>query len=59
MAIKKVLIVDDSPTDLSKLKLILNDIDCEIVTANNGKETITKAKSEKPEIIFMNIVREQ
>ena len=59
MAIKKVLIVDDSPTDLSNLKLILNDIDCEIVTANNGKEAITKAKSEKPDIIFMDIVMEQ
>lgn len=59
MAIKKVLIVDDSPTDLSNLKLILDGIDCEIVTANNGKEAITKAKSEKPDIIFMDIVMEQ
>ena len=59
MTIKKVLIVDDSPTDLSNLKNILSSIDCEIVTANNGKEAITKAKSEQPDIIFMDIVMEK
>lgn len=59
MTIKKVLIVDDSPTDLSNLKNILSSIDCEIVTANNGKEAITKANTEKPDIIFMDIVMEK
>lgn len=58
MAIKKVLIVDDSPTDLSNLSNILSALDCEIVTANNGKDAIAKAKSEKPDIIFMDIVME-
>lgn len=59
MTIKKVLIVDDSPTDLSNLKNILSTIECEIITANNGKDAIIKAKSEKPDIIFMDIVMEQ
>ena len=59
MTIKKVLIVDDSPTDLSNLKNILSTIECEIITANNGREAIITAKSEKPDIIFMDIVMEQ
>ncbi len=59
MPIKKVLIVDDSPTDLSNLKNILSTIDCEIITAANGKEAIARANSEKPDIIFMDIVMDQ
>ncbi len=59
MPIKKVLIVDDSPTDLSNLKNILSTLDCEVVTATNGKEAIAKANSEKPDIIFMDIVMEK
>ena len=58
MTIKKILIVDDSPTDLSNLKNILSSLDCEIVTASNGREAIIKANSEKPDIIFMDIVME-
>lgn len=59
MPIKKILIVDDSLTDLSNLKNILSVLDCEIITANDGKVAIEKAQSEKPDIIFMDIVMEQ
>ena len=59
MAINKVLIVDDSPTDLSNLVNIINDTDKEVVTASSGSEAIEKAKSEKPDLIFMDIVMDQ
>ncbi len=59
MAIKKVLIVDDSPTERQNLEQILSVTDCEIITAQNGKDAIELAKKEKPDIIFMDIVMDQ
>lgn len=59
MAINKILIVDDSPTDLSNLENILKTSGCTIITAENGKDAIAMAKSEKPDIIFMDIVMDE
>ena len=59
MAIRKVLIVDDSPTDLSNLEKIISDTDREVITASNGSDAIAKAKSDKPDIIFMDIVMDK
>jgi len=46
MPVRKVLVVDDSPTDLANIKSILGEAGCAIVTATNGKEAIEKAKAE-------------
>lgn len=59
MAIKKVLIVDDSSTDRQNLQQILSTTECVIITAKNGKEGIELAKKEKPDIIFMDIVMDE
>lgn len=59
MAIKKILIVDDSPTDLSNLGQIINEYKKEVITASDGSDAIEKAKSEKPDLIFMDIVMDQ
>tara|TARA_R110002072_G_scaffold14582_9_gene60239 strand:- start:54232 stop:54597 length:366 start_codon:yes stop_codon:yes gene_type:complete len=59
MPISKVLIVDDSSTDLSNLEKIISDTEKEVITASNGSDAIEKAKSEKPDIIFMDIVMDQ
>ena len=56
MAIHKVLVVDDSPTELSNIKSIVSDAGYLVFTANNGKEAIHRAKSEKPDLIFLDIV---
>ena len=53
---KKVLIVDDSPVDLANIKTVLSDAGCLVVTARNGREAIEKAKLEKPNVIFLDIV---
>jgi len=53
---KKALVVDDSPVDLAHVKNILTDSGCFVITASNGKEAIAKAKVEKPNIIFLDIV---
>ena len=56
MAIQKILICDDSPTDLAYLRNALKDTNCILVTATNGEEAVSKAKSEKPDVIFLDIV---
>ena len=56
MAIKKVLVVDDSPTDLANIKTIVSDAGCMVLTASNGQEAIDKAKAEKPDLVFLDII---
>lgn len=56
MAANKVLVVDDCPTDLANLKGIVADAGCTVYTASSGEEAIKKAKSEKPDVIFLDII---
>ncbi len=56
MAINKVLVVDDSPADLANIKGIVAETGCVVVSATNGKEALEKAKVEKPDLIFMDII---
>ena len=56
MAVRKVLVVDDSPTDLVKLKSIVSDTGCTVLTAANGREAIELAHAENPDVIFLDII---
>ena len=56
MAINKVLVVEDEPAQLVHIKQILGETGCAVSSASNGKEAVEKAKAEKPDIIFMDIV---
>ncbi|MFZ2652934.1 MAG: response regulator [Burkholderiaceae bacterium] len=53
---KKVLVVDDSPSELLNMKTILGDAGCQVITAANGKDAVDKARAEKPHLIFLDIV---
>lgn len=59
MSINKILVVDDSSTDLLNLKSAVATAGASIVTATSGKEAVSKAKSEKPDLIFMDIVMDE
>ena len=56
MSMKKALVVDDSSAELANIKAILADAGYLVVTASSGKESLEKAKAEKPSIIFLDIV---
>lgn len=56
MAISKVLVVDDSPTDAHVLTGILTKHGFTVSTASSGQEGVDKAKTEKPDLILMDIV---
>ncbi|TCJ17217.1 response regulator [Parasulfuritortus cantonensis] len=56
MPIKKVLVVDDSPTERFHLVEILQRGGFEAETAENGEEGIAKAKLVRPDLILMDVV---
>ena len=56
MAIKRILVVDDSPTERAFLQGILVKKGYEVVTADSGEDGIAKSKSDKPDLILMDVV---
>ena len=56
MAIQKILIVDDSPTERYYLTDILVRNGFTVTTADNGEEALARIKADKPELILMDVV---
>ncbi|MDD4880716.1 MAG: response regulator [Gallionellaceae bacterium] len=56
MSIKKVLVVDDSPTERFYLVDILRKHGFDTETAESGDEGIAKAKAILPDLILMDVV---
>jgi twitching motility two-component system response regulator PilH len=56
MAKKKVLVVDDTAAHLQHLADIVSTAGYQVITATSGKEAIEKSRSEKPNMIFLDIV---
>lgn len=56
MPIKKILVVDDSPTERFALIEFLSKQGFSVVTAENGEEGVAKSKAEKPDLILMDVV---
>ncbi|KPK38660.1 MAG: chemotaxis protein CheY [Gammaproteobacteria bacterium SG8_47] len=52
----RILIIDDSPTEIHVLSGILNKNGFDVLTANNGEDGIATAKREKPDLILMDVV---
>jgi len=53
---KKVLVVDDSAADLANMKSVLTDAGYLVITASDGNEAVSKAKLEKPSVIFLDVI---
>jgi twitching motility two-component system response regulator PilH len=52
----RILIVDDSPTQLNGLTKILVKQGYDIITAEDGAQGVEMAASEKPDIVLMDVV---
>ncbi len=56
MAIKNILVVDDSPTELHVLREMLAKNGFTVATANSGEEAIEKLKTQRPDLVLMDVV---
>jgi twitching motility two-component system response regulator PilH len=56
MPVKKVLIVDDSPTERFFMTEILQSQGYEVITADNGADGIATAEALQPDLILMDVV---
>ena len=52
----KILIVDDSPTEMHILRTTLLKYGHSIVTATSGEESLEVARAERPDLILMDVV---
>jgi twitching motility two-component system response regulator PilH len=56
MPIRKILLVDDSRTELHHLSDILGRHGYEVRTAENGDEALRRLAEDKPDLILMDVV---
>ena len=56
MAIKKILLVDDSKTELHHLSDLLGKRGYSVRTAENGEEAMRRLGEDKPDLILMDVV---
>ncbi|HZS67026.1 MAG TPA: response regulator [Burkholderiales bacterium] len=56
MTIKKILIVDDSPTDREFLSTVLTKNGFKVTTADSAEDAMLKVKQSRPDLVLMDIV---
>jgi twitching motility two-component system response regulator PilH len=56
MAIEKILLVDDSKTELHFLSELLTKRGYKVRTAENGEDAMRRLGEEKPDLILMDVV---
>ena len=56
MARKKILLVDDSSTVLLLHRMMLSHCGYELLTAKDGQEALEKASTERPDLIFLDVL---
>lgn len=56
MGIRTVLVVDDSPTERFYITDILRKNGYDVLNASSGEEGVAKAKSDRPDLILMDVV---
>ena len=56
MTIRKILIVDDSPTERHVLNEMLTKAGYEVIASDNGEDAILRAKRDRPDVILMDVV---
>lgn len=56
MPVNKILIVDDSPTERFFLTDLLRKQGYDVITADSGEQGVAVAKTDKPDLILMDVV---
>ena len=55
-ATSRILIADDNEPNRELLEVYLADLDCEIATAVDGRDTLEKVSSFQPDVILLDIM---
>ena len=53
---KKILVADDSPTELNLMSQPFLKNGFEVVTATDGEEVLAKAEAEKPDLLVIDVI---
>lgn len=53
---KKILVTEDSPTMLEMMKVALEDAGYDVVTASDGQQALDQTKTEKPDLIILDLM---
>lgn len=56
---KKIMIVDDEPDTVDLVKLVLETEGFETVSAYSGREALDKIKTQRPDLILLDIMMPQ
>lgn len=54
--VSRILVADDNIQNLELIEVYLAELDCEIVTAVDGQETLEKVRSSRPDLILLDIM---
>ena len=52
----RILIIDDSPTEVKKIRGILEKHQHEVLVADNGADGVAMARSTRPDLVLMDVV---
>ncbi|WP_142811098.1 response regulator [Tepidiphilus olei] len=56
MPIRRILVVDDSPTERLALTELLTHEGYQVITAENGDQALALARTESPDLVLMDVV---
>ena len=56
VAIKKIMVVDDSPTERAYMEGVLRKRGYEVLLVDSGEAAIERSKSDQPDLILMDVV---
>jgi twitching motility two-component system response regulator PilH len=56
MPIKRILVVDDSPTERHVLNDLLRRAGFEVINSDSAEDALTKARALKPDLVLMDVV---
>jgi two-component system, chemotaxis family, response regulator PixH len=54
----KILVVEDTPSEMQLMTLYLKDNGYQVISANNAKDGLDLVNSEKPDVVITDVVME-
>lgn len=52
----KIVVADDNAQNLELIEAYLADLKCDIISANDGEETLAKVREHKPDLLLLDVM---